>query len=351
MTIHAVHHPDVGLHNPDVFFKRGQLVPMPELPARVEATVALMHARGATIDLAPDYGSAPRAAVHTPDLLRYLETAHARWTAKPGFSDIVIPNVFQGPGMNGYPTDILGQAGYHASDLSAPICAGTWAAVSAAANVAVHGAHIVAQSGQPVYAACRPPGHHASRDRIGGFCFLNNAAIAAQEILSLLAAQGRRPRVAILDVDAHHGNGTQDIFWTRDDVFFVSLHADPAEFYPYLAGYRGEVGEGAGQGYTRNYPLPLGTSESLYLDALADAMDAITAYGPEVLVVSLGFDAYEGDPYQGLKVSTPGFSRIGAMIAALGRPTLLVQEGGYAIADLQANLASFLDGFEGPANS
>lgn len=347
MTIRAVHHPDVTLHHPETFFKRGQMVPMPELPQRASAAVELLTARGAALEIAPDYGPAPRGAVHTPELLRYLETAHARWTARPGFSDVVIPNVFQGPGMNGYPTDILGLAGYHASDLSAPICAGTWAAATAAANVATHGARIVAETGEAVYAACRPPGHHAARDRIGGFCFLNNAAIAAQEMLPLLAAEGRNPRVAILDVDAHHGNGTQEIFWEREDVYFVSLHADPAEFYPYLAGYRGEVGEGRGRGYTRNYPLPIGTSETDYLDALADALDLIHAYGPSALVVSLGFDAYEGDPYQGLRVSTSGFSRIGGMVAALGLPTLLVQEGGYAIGDLQANLASFLDGFEG----
>lgn len=346
MTLRAVHHPDVERHHPEAFFKRGQMVPMPELPRRARAAVELLAARGAALDIAPDYGPAPRAAVHTPELLAYLETAHARWTARPGFSDVVIPNVFQGPGMGGYPTDVLGQAGYHASDLSAPICAGTWAAAAAAANVATHGARLVAAGERAVYAACRPPGHHASRDRIGGFCFLNNAAIAAEEMLALFAAQGRRPRVAILDVDAHHGNGTQEIFWEREDVYFVSLHADPAEFYPYLAGYRGEVGEGRGRGYTRNYPLPIRTSEADYLAALADALGLIRAYGPTALVVSLGFDIYEGDPYRGLKVSTPGFARVGAAIAALGLPTLLVQEGGYAIDDLQANLASFLDGFE-----
>lgn len=352
MTLCAVHHPDVALHHPETFFKRGQLVPIPEVPARAEAIVSLLAQRGVPLEVAPDYGSAPRGAVHTPELLRYLETAHARWIANPGFSDIIIPNVFQGPGMSGYPTHILGQAGYHASDLSAPIVAGTWAAVTAAANAAVHGAHLLVDgAADAVYAVCRPPGHHASRDRIGGFCFLNNAAIAAQEALTLLGAEGRRQRVAILDIDAHHGNGTQEIFWERDDVYFVSLHADPAEFYPYLAGYRGEVGEGRGRGYTLNLPLPIGASEPTFLNALADALDVIAHYGPEILVVSLGFDAYEGDPYQGLKVTTPGFGRIGGLIASLGLPTLLVQEGGYAVGDLQANLASFLDGFETAAPS
>lgn len=344
--IRAVHHPDVELHFPEVFFKRGQLVPMPEIPVRARAIVELLQSRGIPLDIAPDAGSAPRAAVHTPNLLRYLETAHERWTARPGFSDIVIPNVFQGPGMTGYPDDVLGQAGYHASDLSAPIVAGTWKAVAAAADVAVHAARLVANNEtRASYAVCRPPGHHASRDRIGGFCFLNNVAIAAQDSLPLLAAQGRRPRVAILDIDLHHGNGTQEIFYDRDDVYFVSLHADTAEFYPYLSGYRGEIGEGRGRGYTLNYPLPIGTSEARYLEVLTDALISIRQYGPEILFVSLGFDPFEGDPYQGLKISTPGFGRIGGMLAALDLPTVLVQEGGYAVADLQANLSSFLDGF------
>jgi len=346
MVVRAVHHPDVTLHAPETFFKRGHMMPMPELPARASGILSQLRTRGCPLDLAPDYGPGPRAAVHTPELLYFLETIHTQWTARPDFSDIVIPNVFQGPGMTGYPDDILGRAGYHASDLAAPICAGTWAAITAAANAAVHGAHLIAQGEPTAYALCRPPGHHASRERIGGFCYLNNAAIAAQELVALLTAQDRRGRVAILDVDAHHGNGTQDIFWEREDVYFVSLHADPNGFYPYLAGFRSEVGAGRGLGYTRNYPLPIGTGEADYLDALADALNGIHHFGPDVLVVSLGFDAYEGDPYQGLKVTTPGFGRIGRMIADLGLPTLLIQEGGYAIEDLQTNLASFLDGLD-----
>ena len=352
MILRAVHHPDVERHAPKDFFKRGQMVPTPEIPARARAAFDLLSRRGVPLTLAPDAGPAPRAAVHTPALLRYLETAHTRWTAKPGFSDIVIPNVFQGPGMTGYPADILGQAGFHTSDLSAPIVAETWSAITAAANVAVHAARQVMQGdAHASYAICRPPGHHASRERIGGFCYLNNAAIAAQDALVQLAAQGKPPRAAILDIDLHHGNGTQDIFYEREDVLFVSLHADSAWTYPYLSGYRGETGAGRGLGYTLNYPLPVGTPDAGYQEALADALSSIRAFAPGILVLSLGFDPFEGDPYQGLKVTTPGFGRIGEMIAALGLPTAIVQEGGYAVDDLQANLSSFLDGFEGACST
>ena len=345
--IPVVHHPDSGLHRPQGFFKRGQMVPMPELPERASGILAMLTQRGHPLEQAADAGPAPRAAVHSPILLRFLETAHARWIAQPGFGDVVVPNVFQGPGMTGYPSDVMAQAGYHASDLGAPIVAGTWAAAVASANVATQAARLVATGkSQAAYGLCRPPGHHAGRDRIGGFCYLNNAAIAAQEMLSLLPAQGRRPRVAILDVDLHHGNGTQEIFYDRDDVFFASVHADPAVFYPHLAGYRHEVGQGRGKGANLNLPLPVGTSEDVFLATLAEAIAAIKGFGPEALVISLGFDPFEGDPYHGFCVSTPGFARIGRAIAAMALPTVLVQEGGYAIADLQTNLACFLDGFE-----
>ncbi len=327
--IRAVYHPDAVLHRPKAFFKRGQMVPMPELPDRADGILAMLKRRGNPLEIAPDAGAGPRAAVHSPALLAYLETAHARWTARPDFSDVIIPNVFQGPGMTGYPSDIMGQAGYHAFDLAAPIAAGTWAAVAAAANSATQAARIVATGeARSAYALCRPPGHHAGRERIGGFCYLNNAAIAAQEILSLLPAQGRRPRVAILDVDLHHGNGTQEIFYDRDDVFFASLHVDPSVFYPFLAGYRDERGEGRGKGTNCNLPLPLGTSEDTFLDTLGEAIGALSSYGAEALVVSLGFDAYVGDPYQGFRVTTPGFARIGRAIAAMNLPTVLIQEGG-----------------------
>lgn len=345
--IPAFHHPDTLLHRPTSFFKRGRMQPMPEVPERVDGIRAMLGHRGNPLEMASDAGNGPLAAVHTPALLAYLETAYDRWMAVPGVGDVIIPNVFQGPGMTAYPTDILGQAGYHTFDLSAPIVAGTWKAVRASANVAVQAARLVGKGGSgAAYALCRPPGHHAGRERVGGFCYLNNAAIAAQEIVSILPARGLRPRVAILDIDLHAGNGTQEIFFDRDDVFFASVHADPQAFYPYLAGYSHETGTGRGRGCSLNLPLPVGTSEEVWLETVGRAIAAILLYGPEALVVSLGFDPFEGDPYDGFKVSSSGFGRVARMISRMKLPTVLVQEGGYAVDDLRVNLAEFLNGFE-----
>lgn len=180
----------------------------------------------------------------------------------------------------------------------------------------------------------------------GGFCYLNHVAIAAQETLRLLAERGQSPRVAVFDVDVHHGNGTQGIFWTRDDVFFVSIHADPADFYPFMAGHAHERGAGAGEGFNLNLPLPLGTSEDRFLSAVDHALTEIARYAPSVLLVSLGFDTFKDDPLAAFGVTTPGFGRLGQRIAEAGLPTVLVQEGGYAVDHLAANLSSFLDGFE-----
>jgi acetoin utilization deacetylase AcuC-like enzyme len=191
-----------------------------------------------------------------------------------------------------------------------------------------------------VYALCRPPGHHAYRDLAGGFCFLNNSAIAAAHL------RLKHERVAILDVDVHHGNGTQGIFYERPDVFTVSLHADPARFYPFVWGYAHERGAGAGLGTNLNIPLPIGTKDEPYLQALDAAVSALSAFAPGALVVALGLDASEHDPLAGLAVTTDGFRQIGATIARIGLPTVFVQEGGYLSDILGANLAAVLGGFE-----
>jgi acetoin utilization deacetylase AcuC-like enzyme len=204
----------------------------------------------------------------------------------------------------------------------------------------VTAADLVLGGERAAYALCRPPGHHAFGDLAGGFCFLSNAAIAAER----LRATGRRP--AILDVDVHHGNGTQGVFYERGDVLTVSIHADPARFYPFFWGHAHERGEGAGRGANLNLPLPRGTGDDDYLKTLATALDRIDAFGADCLVVALGLDAHEADPFKGLAVTTDGFARIGAAIGAIGLPSLLVQEGGYLSDALGDNLASFLKGFE-----
>ncbi len=341
------HHPDTALHRPPQFLVRGQPKPVPEKPERVQAVLDALTARGDHLEVAPDTGPAPRAAVHSPEYLAFLETAHARWTAMPDSSSAVIPHVHRGPDMLSYPTSIIGQAGYHMSDTSCPIAEGTWAATRAAADCAVAATRAVAGGRvAAAYALCRPPGHHAGKDMAGGFCYLNHAAIAAQEAARLAAERGLPPRVAVFDVDVHHGNGTQAIFWDRDDVFFASIHGDPNSFYPFMAGYSHERGAGRGEGFTLNMPLPQGTTEDAFLAAVERALLAIGRFAPTVMVLSLGFDTFKDDPLAFFGVTTPGFERLGRLIGRVSLPTVLIQEGGYAVDHLAANLSSFLTGFE-----
>ncbi|MGQ9368032.1 histone deacetylase family protein [Azospirillum sp. ST 5-10] len=341
------HHPDTERHRPPQYLVRGQVRPVPEKPERVTALLDALARRGDRLEVAPAAGPAPLAAVHSPEYLAFLETAHARWTALPDSSSAVIPNVHRGPDMRSYPASVVGQAGYHMSDTACPIAEGTWAATVAAADCAVAATRaVVSGEAGAAYALCRPPGHHAARDMAGGFCYLNHAAIAAQEAARLLAVQGRPPRVAVYDVDVHHGNGTQAIFWERDDVFFASVHADPDAFYPFMAGHAHERGAGRGEGYTLNLPLPLGTDEAAFLTAVDRGAEAVARFAPSLLVLSLGFDTFKDDPLAAFGVTTDGFERLGRRIAALGLPTVLVQEGGYAVDHLTVNLTRFLDGFE-----
>lgn len=337
-------------HEVSHFVQRGVRRPFPEVPDRARLLLAAIERRGGRIETPEEYGPAPRAAIHSPEYLAFLEGAWRRWRDLPGASDVVIPNVHRTPGMDGYPSHVVGQAGWHMGDTSCPIAEGTWEAACAAADTAVHAARLVATGeARHAYALCRPPGHHASAVMAGGFCYLNNAAIAVQAALPLLGTQGRPMRAAVLDVDVHHGNGTQSIFYGRDDVLVVSVHADPGEFYPYFAGYAQERGEGRGLGFNLNLPLPIGTGEDGFLDAVTGACARITLFAPELLVVSLGFDTYRDDPLATFAVTTPGFARLAAIIAGLDLPTVLVQEGGYATAALADNLESFLGGYAGGA--
>jgi acetoin utilization deacetylase AcuC-like enzyme len=224
-------------------------------------------------------------------------------------------------------------------DTSCPISADTWRSALASVHTAVHGAQRLLEGASACYALARPPGHHAARDFAGGFCYLNNTAAAAQKL------REQFDRVAILDIDVHHGNGTQDIFYHRADVLTVSIHADPERFYPFFWGHAGERGTGPGMGYNLNLPLPRGTEDSGYLQILDHALSRIAAFAPQAIVVALGLDAYAGDPFKGLAISTAGFGKIASGIASLHLPTLLVQEGGYLCPALGDNLASFFEGF------
>ncbi len=325
-------------HDPRHFMANGTRLPNPEVPARVGILRAGAEAAGCEFAAPGDAGMGPIAALHTAEYLAFLQTIHTRWQRIEGASDEVIPNVHPASRTDGYPRSAVGQAGYHQADTACPISAETWQAAYWSAQTAVAGADALAGGARAVYALCRPPGHHAFADLAGGFCFLNNSGIGAERL------RGRGLRPAILDVDVHHGNGTQGIFYARGDVLTVSIHADPARFYPFFWGHAQERGAGAGLGANLNLPLPRGTGDDDYLRTLDRALDRIAAFGADAVVVALGLDAHVDDPFRGLAVTTGGFAGIGAAIAGTGLPVLCVQEGGYVSEALGANLTAFLTG-------
>jgi len=327
-------------HDPQTFFVRGVRQRSSEQPERADRLLAAASAAGHEILAPKAHGVAPAATVHTPDYLDFLQTIARDWANLPNASAEVVPNVHPARYPATYPKALAGRAGWHQVDLACPIGPHTWDAALAASESAATATDLVLDGARETYALCRPPGHHAYADMAGGFCFLNNTSIAAQRL------RQRHRRVAVLDVDVHHGNGTQGIFFDRDDVLTVSIHADPAEYYPYFWGHAHETGTGKGHGFNVNLPLPLGSPDGPWLQAGDKALARIRAFEPGALVVALGLDASESDPLQGLKVTGPGFHAMAEKIAGLGLPTVLVQEGGYLSDDLGRNLVQFLSGFE-----
>jgi acetoin utilization deacetylase AcuC-like enzyme len=334
-----VYSPAHEKHQPRTFIRRGAVVANPEVAARATTLLQAVRDAGHAIVAPEDYGPGPREAVHGKDYLDFLATIHAGWQRLAGAAEEVVPNIHPGRHMSRRPVGLAGLVGYHTADTACPIGAGTWEAAVASANVAVHAAALVLGGEHAAYGLCRPPGHHAYADQAGGFCYLNNAAIAAQHL------RGTLGRVAILDVDVHHGNGTQGIFYERPDVFFASLHADPSDYYPFFAGYADERGAGAGRGANLNLPLAPGSGDREVLAAVDEALAAIAEFVPDALVVSLGFDASEHDPLGVLKVTSQGFAAMAQRIEAAALPTVLIQEGGYMSAALGRNLAEFLAAF------
>jgi acetoin utilization deacetylase AcuC-like enzyme len=303
---------------------------------------ALKQKRWAQITAPVDFGLEPILGVHGRDYVEFLSKAWDEWVAsEPDLEperSALLPATFALRGMQQRPTSLLGRAGYYMMDLSAPIVEGTYQAALGSAYCALSAAEAVAGGQRAAFALCRPPGHHAGRTNCGGYCYLNNASIAA----NWLSAKGR---VALLDIDYHAGNGTQDIFYERPDVYTISIHADPAEEYPYFSGYAGQRGAGHGEGFHRNFPLPAGTSDTGYLDALDQALGLVREFAPAQLVISAGMDIYSRDPLGHLKISTRGIGEIGQRIAALGLPTAIVLEGGYNNDKLAQNVLTFLEAF------
>jgi acetoin utilization deacetylase AcuC-like enzyme len=360
----VVFSPDHTLHAPPHEFFDGALIPVFESPERVTIILEALEAAAIGPVVAPrSFGMEPLRAVHAPEYLAYLERAYEQWVAAGGAPEAVLPSTLAVRWMGRRCEHPLAAPGYYAFDLSAPIVPGTFQAARSSADAALTGATLLLEGQRAAYALCRPPGHHAGSDMCGGYCFLNNAAVAAQHLLERTRNEGRRSttggspaasgaaRVAVLDIDFHHGNGTQQIFYERDDVLFVSIHADPAHHYPHYLGYADERGAGRGLGFNLNLPLPPGTGDQAWLAALDRALAELRAFAPAFLIVSAGFDTFEGDPvaeHGGAFTLTAGaFPEIGGRIATLGLPTLFVQEGGYGIAALGRNAAGLLRGFEG----
>ena len=320
----------------------GELVPPFECPKRAFMIEARVEEVGLGPILPPtEHGLDPILAVHDPAYLAFLETAFREWQ-EAGFAGEALPCSWPARRMTmRCPEHVDGKLGYYACSGETSITAGTYQAARIAADVALTAADLLTQGEPAAFALCRPPGHHAAYDMFGGYCFLNNAAIAAQH----LRANGAG-RIAVLDVDFHHGNGTQDIFAARGDILFASLHGRPEEAFPYFSGYADETGIGPGEGATVNYPLPPGTDWNAYIEVLNQATRAIQRFGAETLVVSLGTDTFEHDPISFFKLKSEAFTRLGEAIATLALPTLFVMEGGYAVEEVGINTVNVLTGFE-----
>ena len=322
------HAPVQELHN-------GAFVPFAEHGGRIESILAAIGATEPVVD----HGEGPLRAVHSEAYLAFLWSAYQDWRSegRPGDAGgYVWPVVGRRP----LKLDrIDARLGLYSFDASSPIAAGTWESAYWSAQTALTALDSVLAGERSAFAFCRPPGHHCGRDYLGGYCYLNNAAIAAE------AATSAGKRVAILDVDYHHGNGTQDIFYDRGDILVVSIHADPVRDYPFFWGHADEKGQGEGEGANLNLPLPRGTGIGEYRPALDEALERIAGFGADLLVCSYGADTFGGDPISHFTLDTPDYPLVARQIASLDLPTLLVMEGGYAVDSLGANVAAFLSGF------
>ena len=340
----TVYSPRHAGHAANVELNSGAILPAYELPRRAEIIRARIEEVGLGPILPPEAHDLDAARrVHRPDYLDFLARAWPLWTAA-GRAGSAMPFVWPGPGLRAdvAPTHVDGLLGYYSFDGGATFVAGTWDAVRASHDVTLTAAALVAGGAPAAFALCRPPGHHAGTRAAGGYCYINNAAVAAE----WLRGQGA-DRVAILDVDYHHGNGTQDIFYARADVLVVNIHADPIVEYPYFLGHADESGVGEGTGFNLNLPLPHGIGWPEWSAALEVASAAVAGFRPDVLVVSLGVDTFHGDPISAFRLDSPDFPRMGGRIRRLGLPTLFVMEGGYAVEAIGLNAVGVLTGFEG----
>ncbi len=348
----VLHNPDHARHAGRHEMFRGRLVPCHEVPQRLDHVQAELRRRGLGRLAEPrrDADAAVDALlqrVHAPRYLRFLARAWDEWVAlDPANAALdALPSVWPVRGFRAdvEPDNFAARLGLYSFDAGTPLTAGSWAAALGGARCAVQAAQAVSAGPErAAFALTRPPGHHAGADFFGGYCFLNNAALAAQTLRDLGAE-----RVAVLDVDYHHGTGTQSIFYERGDVLTVSLHGDPRTEYPFYLGHADERGAGAGQGCNLNLPLPRGTGFDRWREALRAGIAAVRDFGAQALVVPLGVDTFEGDPISGFKLKSDDYRRIGEDLAALNLPTVFAFEGGYAVAEVGINAVNVLEGFGG----
>jgi len=331
-----------GAHRAEYEFFRGEKVPAFEKPERADWVHAAVQRAGLGDAVPPQaHDDTVLLKVHTEPYLDFLRGAYETFAALGGVG-AAFPSVWPIRGMRAdrEPTNFAARMGRYSFDSGSPLTAGTWLAARTGANCALTGAALLSAGERSAVVLTRPPGHHAGRDFFGGYCFLNNAAIAAQALRDRGCA-----RVAILDVDYHHGNGTQDIFYDRGDVFFASIHGDPLTEYPFFLGHADETGRSAGEGCNLNLPLPAGASVEQWFAALRVGSEAIRRFRPDALVVSLGVDTFEGDPISHFQLRVSDFPRVGHAIASLACPTLFVLEGGYAVQEIGGNVVAVLQGF------
>jgi acetoin utilization deacetylase AcuC-like enzyme len=335
-------------HQGKVEMFRGALVPCFEVPARADHVLAELQRRQLGAVMEPQAFDEPAlTAIHSPRYLNFLATAWDQWVALDAANadKDILPSVWP---TRTFRTDIepdnfAAKVGLYSYDAGSPFTSGTWVAARKGAECALSAAQVVVAGDRAAFALSRPPGHHAGADFFGGYCFLNNAALAAQHLRN-----AGMHKVAVLDVDYHHGNGTQAIFYDRPDVYFASIHGDPRTEYPFYLGHADETGSGAGLGANLNLPLPRGTDYTTWAQALETALAGIAKFGADALVVSLGMDTFEGDPISGFKLKTDDYLRIGERLAKAGLPTVFIFEGGYAVEEVGVNAVNVLQGFTNP---
>jgi len=337
---HRNHHP------PFEIFDGGIRVPYFENPDRMDRIItSLKNTDWAEFKEPEDFGLNPILAIHDQGYINFLASCWDEWLdsepeiAKTPELHAFLPATFALRRQPRPTSSIRGRGGYYIMDLSACIVAGTYQAALTSANIALSAANSSFIHHNSSFALCRPPGHHAGKDYAAGYCFINNAAVAANWL-------SQKGKTAILDIDYHGGNGTQDIFYERDDVLTISIHGDPDFEYPHYAGFADETGTGKGTGFHRNFPLPKDTGDEGYLKALDEALNLVRSFSPNYLILSFGADTFDGDPLGTFHVTRHGFSEIGKRIASLKIPTSIIMEGGYANEALGENTKTLLENFK-----